>query len=64
MSGVSPGNTTAIRAFELSAVNQVPAAQIAEDLDMAVGDVYLAKSRVAKRLREIVARLEHVYDEL
>jgi hypothetical protein len=36
---------------------------VAADLGMQVQDVYLAKSRVAARIREIVARIEHEYEE-
>ena len=52
-----------IRAFEMVALQQQPTAQAAAELDMSENDVYLAKSRVASKLREIVAALEKVYDE-
>ena len=52
-----------IRAFEMVALQQQPTAQAAAELDMSENDVYLAKSRVASKLREIVAALETVYDE-
>lgn len=52
-----------VKAFELFAVRQMPADEIAAELGMSRHDVYLAKSRMAGRLREIIARLESVYDE-
>ena len=36
---------------------------LAEQMGMSTHDVYLAKSRVAARLREIVQRLEAEYEE-
>ena len=36
---------------------------VAEQLGMSTHDVYLAKSRVAAKLREIVVRLEQEYEE-
>ena len=52
-----------VRAFEMVALQQLPTAQVAEELEMNENDVYLAKSRVASKLREIVASLESLYDE-
>jgi RNA polymerase sigma factor (sigma-70 family) len=52
-----------IRAFELVAAHGRQPQQVAEELGISVHDVYLAKSRVAQRLREIVERLEKIYDE-
>ncbi|MDZ4829683.1 MAG: sigma-70 family RNA polymerase sigma factor [Phycisphaerae bacterium] len=52
-----------IRAFELVAAHDRSPQQVAEELGMSVHDVYLAKSRVAQRLREIVERLEKIYEE-
>ncbi len=51
-----------IRAFELLVLNQTPVKVVADQLDMSDHDVYLAKSRVAQRLRTIVARLESAFD--
>lgn len=50
-----------LRAFEALCVHRLPPAVVAEELGMTVGDVYLAKCRVAQRLRTIVARLESEY---
>ena len=36
---------------------------VAKELDMSENDVYLAKSRVAKKLKETVQQLETLYDE-
>lgn len=52
-----------IRAFELVAAHGRAPAQVAEELGMSVHDVYLAKCRVAQRLRDIVERLERSYAE-
>ncbi|MDZ4752946.1 MAG: RNA polymerase sigma factor [Phycisphaerae bacterium] len=52
-----------IRAFELVVAHGRAPQQVAEELSISVHDVYLAKSRVAQRLREIVERLESTYDE-
>ena len=52
-----------VRAFEMVALQQLSAAHVAEELQMNENDVYLAKSRVASKLKEIVARLESLYDE-
>lgn len=52
-----------VRAFEMVALQQQPVAQVAVELEISENDVYLAKSRVAAKLREIVAALESLYDE-
>ena len=52
-----------IRTFEMLTFHRRPAAAVAEELGMTLNDVYQAKNRVAGRLREIVARLEALYDE-
>jgi RNA polymerase sigma factor (sigma-70 family) len=52
-----------IRAFEMLAVNQMPAAAVAEELEVDIQEVYLAKSRVAQKLRSILERLESAYQE-
>ena len=36
--------------------------KVAEELGMTIHDVYLAKSRVASRLRQILSRLQEAYD--
>ncbi len=51
-----------LRAFDLSVTRQLPAKEVADTLGMSVHDVYLAKSRCMARLREIIDRLEAVYD--
>lgn len=52
-----------LRAFELCAVRGVPPERAAEDVGMSVPEVYVAKNRAIKRLREIVAELTQEYDE-
>lgn len=51
------------RAFELVAVRGVPAETAAEECGMTVDEVYVAKNRVTKRLREIVEELTKAYTE-
>ncbi|MCP3905192.1 MAG: RNA polymerase sigma factor [Planctomycetes bacterium] len=52
-----------LQAFEMLVIRQMPVVAIAEELDISAHDVYLAKSRVASRLREIIERLERAFDE-
>jgi RNA polymerase sigma factor (sigma-70 family) len=52
-----------IRAFELLYYHGMAVQAVASDLGMQVQDVYLAKSRVAARIRDIVARIETEYEE-
>ena len=46
------------KAYRLTAIQQQPAAQVARELEMRISEVYVAKSRVIKMLRETVAVLE------
>lgn len=46
------------KAYQLTAVEQRPAAQVARELQMRISEVYVAKSRVMKMLRETIALLE------
>lgn len=52
-----------IRAFELLYYHGMSVQAVAADLGMQPQEVYLAKSRVAARIREIVARIEKEYEE-
>lgn len=52
-----------IRAFELLVVRQMPVTAVADEMQMTAQEVYLAKSRIAGKLRDIIARLEEAYDE-
>ena len=52
-----------VEAFELLVVRGLPPAAVAEKLDMQVQDVYVAKSRCARKLREIVEEIEQAYDD-
>jgi RNA polymerase sigma-70 factor (ECF subfamily) len=52
-----------IRAFELLYYHGMTVQAVAADLGMQAQDVYLAKSRIAARVREIVARIEQEYEE-
>ncbi|HUN82197.1 MAG TPA: sigma-70 family RNA polymerase sigma factor [Phycisphaerae bacterium] len=56
-------NEKTIRAFELFAIHQRPASSVAAELDLTAQDVYMAKNRVAARLREILERLENLFDD-
>ncbi len=50
-------------AFELSALRGVPAEETARQCAMSVNQVYVSRSRVLQRLREIVHSLEREYDD-
>lgn len=52
-----------IKAFELCAVRQVPAEAVAQECGMSVSDVYVAKNRVIRKLRELVAQVTQEFDE-
>ena len=52
-----------IRAFELLYYHGMSAQAVAADLGMQPQEVYLAKSRVAARIREIVSRIEKEFEE-
>jgi DNA-directed RNA polymerase specialized sigma24 family protein len=49
-------------AFELVGLRAVPAAQAAEQCGMSVDQVYVAKNRVTKRLRSLVAELTEAFE--
>lgn len=50
-----------LEAFERYVLEQQPPADVAARLGISVADVYMAKNRVAERLREIILRLEAAY---
>jgi RNA polymerase sigma-70 factor (ECF subfamily) len=52
-----------VQAFEMLVYHGLSVAVVAQELGMSAHDVYLAKSRVAAKLREIVIRLEEEYEE-
>ena len=56
-------NERTIRAFEFYVIHERPAAEVARDLGLTRHDVYVAKSNVARRLREILGRLEELFDD-
>ena len=51
-----------IRAFEMVIFDRMAPERVAEDLEMKPHDVYVAKSRVTTKLREIVERLKNLYE--
>lgn len=53
-----------IHAFELYGIREMDPGQVGAMLGMTRDEVYVAKLRVAKRLRPIVARLDEVYEDL
>lgn len=55
--------STAMRAFELYALEQRPAAEVAEELGIAVSTVYVHANRCRARLRELEAELGATFDE-
>lgn len=59
------GRTSAatLKAFELVAMRDVSPAAVAAECGMSVEEVYVAKSRVSKRLRELVEELTAGYTE-
>lgn len=54
-------NPKTIRAFELVALGGRRAAEVAEELDMTVNDVYVARSRVLDKLQGIISNLEETW---
>ncbi len=52
-----------VKAFEMLVYHGLSTQVVAEQMAMSTHDVYLAKSRVAAKLREIVLRLESEYEE-
>lgn len=48
-----------IAAFELFVLKQMPALAVAERLGISTHDVYQAKHRIAGRLRDLIAGIEH-----
>lgn len=55
-------NENTIRAFELVAIRGVPSPAAAAECGMTVDEVYVAKNRVTKQLREIVAEITAQYE--
>lgn len=51
-----------IRAFEMLAMGNVPAAEVAVELGLETAEVYRIKHRMTERLREIVAELTASYE--
>ena len=52
-----------LQAFELVALRGVPAAEVADQCGMSLNQVYVAKSRVTKRLRELIEELTAAFEE-
>ena len=52
-----------LQAFELVALRGVPPSEVGPQCGMSVDQVYVAKSRVTKRLREVVADLTAAFEE-
>ncbi|MBL0927315.1 MAG: sigma-70 family RNA polymerase sigma factor [Phycisphaerales bacterium] len=52
-----------LRAFDLCAMRGVPAEAAAEQCGMTVAEVYVAKNRVIKKLREIVSQMTEEFDD-
>jgi RNA polymerase sigma factor (sigma-70 family) len=46
------------RAFSLTALDRLPGKEVSERLSISVGAVYIAKSRVLGRLKEIMSRID------
>jgi len=56
-------NERTIRAFELYAIAGRPVDEVAAELGSTPNDVYIAKSNVAQRLRDILQRLDELFDD-
>ena len=56
-------DTRTIEAFELLMVHGMSASVVAEQLEMPVQSVYVAKSRIASRLQDLVREVEAEFDE-
>jgi RNA polymerase sigma factor (sigma-70 family) len=54
---------TTIEAFELQVLHRRNAHQVAKQLDISVNDVYLAKSRVTQRLKDMVTQIETSWND-
>lgn len=54
---------TTIEAFEMVAIQNVPPEAVAQECGISTAEVYVAKTRVTSKLREIVARLTEQYAE-
>jgi RNA polymerase sigma-70 factor (ECF subfamily) len=54
---------TTIQAFEMVAIRNVPPEVVAQECGISTAEVYVAKTRVTSKLREIVARLSEQYAE-
>jgi len=52
-----------LRVFDLFALRNVPASEVARECGVEVDTVYVIKNRLTKRLREIVQDLTSAYDE-
>lgn len=52
-----------ILAFDLCAIRNVPPEAAAEQCGMTVAEVYVAKNRAIRKLREIIAQLTQEFDE-
>ena len=59
----SKASDKTIQAFEMLVLNKMPVSTVAENLEMSSQEVYLAKSRTAARLKDIIDRFELIYDE-
>ena len=59
----SRSSESTIQAFERLALHGQRPEAVAEELGLTIDDVYQAKTRIASRLREIVQRIEALYDE-
>lgn len=59
-SGVHPGN---IKAFELAVLRGVPPEAVANECGISIDQVYVAKNRVAGKLREIVEQMTRAYED-
>ena len=63
LEATSKTSDRSIRAFEMLVFHRRSVSDVASELDMSENDVYLAKSRIARKLKETVHQLESLYEE-
>jgi RNA polymerase sigma-70 factor (ECF subfamily) len=63
LQATSKTSDRSIRAFEMLVFHRRSVNDVADELDMSENDVYLAKSRIARKLKDTVQQLESLYEE-
>jgi RNA polymerase sigma-70 factor (ECF subfamily) len=63
LQATSKTSDRSILAFEMLVFHRRSVSDVADELDMSENDVYLAKSRIARKLKDTVQQLESLYEE-